>query len=74
MYSPRELMLIEALKTQEIVDAAKTLHVERATVDAMLTRIRDKIELARDSSNYAANWLDGGKYPRLAKLLRRSGD
>lgn len=71
MFGKRELELIELLKSQDIADAAAKLKIGRGTADSMLTRIRDKMELARDTTNHAANWLDGAKYPRLAKILRR---
>lgn len=64
-------MLLEALKTKDIADAAKDLKIQRNTADSMLTRIRDKFELARDTTNHEANLL---KLNRLAKILRRSGD
>jgi DNA-binding CsgD family transcriptional regulator len=71
LFSPRELEVIEALKKKEIVEVAKELKISRATVDNLLSRVRDKIDLGRETSNLAANWLDGAKNPRLAKLLRR---
>lgn len=71
MFSKRELELIENLKTVDITASADKMKISPRTARSMLVRIRDKIELARDTSNYAANWLDSGKHPRLGKLLRR---
>lgn len=68
MISNRELVLLEALKSNDIADAAKELKIQRGTADAMLSRVRDKFELARDTTNHEANLL---KNARLAKILRR---
>lgn len=71
LFTDRELQVVDALKTREIGEVATALKLRPSTVRAHLNHIRDKIEVARDTSNLAANWLDSSKAPRLAKLLRR---
>jgi len=73
LFTRRELEVASCLKELTIQETADKLKIRRSTVDSYLSRMRDKITVARNTSNIAANWLDSGRNPRLAKLLRRQG-